>query len=348
MNIPARTTNRLLAVLLAIIVLWALKWAAAVTMPLAFTLLLLALSWPIRQLLRRILPSSLSFVGTVLALCIVLALFIGGIWFSIQSVAGTAPRYSDEFFRTYDALSSWLRSNGLQPPSGEDALARAGGVVQRIMSWLWALLGYCGLIAGLLILALPEVPRFRRKIRDCVGGNGEEVVDTLTEAAIKIQQVLATITFTSALTGILTGLYAWALGLDFAFAWGVLGFLLNYIPVIGSVIAVIPPALFAILQFDGYGMPLLVFFGLSAIQLGMGTFVYPWVQGRTISVSPAALLFSLTFWGFLWGITGAFLAVPMTIALIIFCQHFPSTRWLSVLLTDNGTAKSGNGRQRAA
>lgn len=306
------------------------------TVPLAFALFLLALAWPIRRFLNRTLPESLSFIGTLVGLVVVLALFLGGIWFSVQSIARTAPDYADAFQRTYEAAVAWLADNGLDMPGGGDALARIGSWVQGIMAWLWSFLGYTGLIAGLLILALPEVPRFRRKIRQSVGRRGEEVLDTLTEVASKIQNVLATITFTSALTGVLSGLYAWALGLDFAFVWGMVAFLLNYIPVIGSVIAVVPPALFALLQFEGYGLPVAAFLGLSAIQLGIGVFVYPLVQGRTVSVSPVVLLFSLTFWGFLWGIPGAFLAVPLTIALIIVCQHVPDAHWLAVLLSDTG------------
>jgi predicted PurR-regulated permease PerM len=149
-----------------------------------------------------------------------------------------------------------------------------------------------------------------------------------------VQRYLAAATLTSAITGVLSGLFALVVGLDFAFLWGLIAFVLNYIPTVGSVVAVIPPALFAFLQFDGILMPLVVFFGLSIIQIVMGSFVYPTIAGRTLQVMPVVLLFSLGFWAFIWGIPGALLATPLTVTIMIVLREFGSIRWLPELLAD--------------
>jgi AI-2 transport protein TqsA len=99
------------------------------------------------------------------------------------------------------------------------------------------------------------------------------------------------------------------------------------------VIAVIPPALFALLQFKGVLMPLVVLTGLSVIQIVMGSFVYPTLAGRNLQVMPVVLLFSLGFWGFIWGIPGALLATPLTVTIMIVLREFDSTRWVPELLS---------------
>lgn len=127
-------------------------------------------------------------------------------------------------------------------------------------------------------------------------------------------------------------LFALVIGLDFAIIWGIVTFLMNYIPTIGSVLSVIPPALFAALQFDGVTMPLVVLGGLSALQLVMGNYVDPLISGHYVSLPPFVVLFSVVFWGWLWGIPGAFLGVPITVGVVIVAEHFAATRWIARLV----------------
>lgn len=125
------------------------------------------------------------------------------------------------------------------------------------------------------------------------------------------------------------------MGLDFAFVWGFINFLLNYIPTLGAIIGVIPVSAFALVEF-GIGIKaLLVLLGISGIQIVMGIYLDPLLQGRQLSLSPLVVLFSVTFWGWLWGVPGAFIAIPITIALVIACEQYERTRWISVLLADS-------------
>ncbi len=80
-------------------------------------------------------------------------------------------------------------------------------------------------------------------------------------------------------------------------------------------------------------MPLVVFLGFGVIQIAISNFVYPMLQGRSLSLSPIAIIVALAFWSWVWGIAGALIAVPLTVALVIICEHFPGTRWIAMLLS---------------
>jgi len=121
-------------------------------------------------------------------------------------------------------------------------------------------------------------------------------------------------------------------GLEPAAAWGLLAFALNYIPFIGPFVATMLPALFAIAQLDSWQGITLVFMGLTVIQFLIGNYLEPLVAGAALTISPFAVVFAVFFWTFLWGIPGAFIGVPIMIAIITLCAQYPSTRWVSTLL----------------
>ena len=112
-----------------------------------------------------------------------------------------------------------------------------------------------------------------------------------------------------------------------------LNFLLNFVPVVGNIVGIIPPSLYAAVQFGGAGKPLLIFAGFVAIQLIISNVVYPLVQGRTLSLSPVVIVVAMAFWSWMWGIAGALIAVPVTAALVAFADQFEQTRWFARLLS---------------
>ena len=242
-----------------------------------------------------------------------------------------------------EQIRNWLQSHGLPAPQDMVQQETLGRLARRVVAGLYSWGGLILFILALAILGLPAVPQLRRSVERIWnhGETGREVLQTSRRAARNVQRFLATATLTSGITGVLSGLFALAVGLDFAFLWALIAFVLNYIPTVGSIIAVIPPTLFAFLQFDGILMPLVVFLGLSIIQIVMGSFVYPTLAGRHLQVMPVMLLFSLGFWAFIWGIPGALLATPLTVTIMIVLREFESTRWLPELLsTGDGERES--------
>jgi AI-2 transport protein TqsA len=125
-------------------------------------------------------------------------------------------------------------------------------------------------------------------------------------------------------------------GLEFAVLWAVLIACLNFVPYIGSVLGVVVPVLMTIVQFEGLATVLWMLLALSALQFVIGNFLDPFVMGNSLNLSPFAILISLAVWSELWGITGAFLAVPITAILTIVFSEFTGTRPIAVLLSKNG------------
>ncbi len=132
-----------------------------------------------------------------------------------------------------------------------------------------------------------------------------------------------------------TGVLVWGIaslaGLPLAAEWGVIAFALNYIPFIGPFIATVFPTLFALAQFGSWQEALFVFVCLNIAQFVIGSYIEPSVSGSALAVSPFIVLLSVFLWSFLWGVFGAFIGVPITIALLTFCAQHPSSRWLADL-----------------
>ncbi len=142
-----------------------------------------------------------------------------------------------------------------------------------------------------------------------------------------------------------TGLLVWALsagfGLRFAVEWGIIAFTLNYIPFIGPFVATFLPTLYALAQFGSPQAAITIFAGLNVIQFVIGSYIEPRVAGYALAMSPFVVLFSVFLWSFLWGMFGAFIGVPITIAALTYCMQAPSTRWISQLL-GSGRIPSGH------
>jgi AI-2 transport protein TqsA len=138
----------------------------------------------------------------------------------------------------------------------------------------------------------------------------------------------------------LTSLASWVLmysvGLDFAAFWALLIFVLNFIPNIGSLVATIFPSLLALIQFDTLTPFLVILIGVGSIQMLVGNVLEPQLMGRSLNVSPLVIILSLVVWSFMWGIPGMFLAVPVTVIVMIVFYNFDSTRWIALLMSQDG------------
>ncbi|NIZ18511.1 AI-2E family transporter [Entomospira culicis] len=153
------------------------------------------------------------------------------------------------------------------------------------------------------------------------------------EISVQIGRYLYVKTLVSIMTGVAIFIVASITGLKFAMMWGLLGFLLNYIPVIGSAVVVIGIILASILQF--YSMPVPLFTNLIAmplIQVIFGNIIDPRMQGKSLDISPSLVLISLSIWGAIWGIPGMFLSIPATVLIKIILHKFDSTRNLAKLM----------------
>ena len=172
---------------------------------------------------------------------------------------------------------------------------------------------------------MSEDPRSVARIRDVIG--------TINR---RIGSYLALKTLLSVLLGVVSYAVMALYGLEFAALWAVLTAFLNFVPYVGSVLGVLLPALMALVQFQELGPILSLVLALTVVQFVIGNFLDPYVMGNSLNLSPFAILISLAVWSELWGIAGAFLAVPITAIVTIVFSEFPGTRPVAVLLSKNG------------
>jgi len=328
-----RYRNRLLAVIAFVLGVAALRASYPVTMPLLFAGVIVAALWPFKHWLDRWLPSWLSYVLTVLALLGVLAGFAAAVYLSLGQVVGVIGSQWTQIERGYASITDQAKQWGIPLNAGADR-GRIVAAIQMLASSVYGFATYAGFIGLLVILGLPEVPRLRGKMRAEMDDEARDTLrDTVSSISEQVRGYFGVTLATSVLTGVASAGWALVTGLDLALVWGLLNFLLNFVPVIGNIVGIIPPVLYAFLQFGGFGMPLLVFVGFAVLQIAISNFVYPILQGRQLSLSPLAIIVAMTFWSWVWGIAGALIAVPLTAATVIVCGHFERSRWIARLLS---------------
>lgn len=328
----------LLAVLATIAVIAALRVGYPVVMPIIAALFIIATAWPVKIWLDHRMPTLLSYIGTVILLTVLFVGFFALIYYVIAQVAAQFYGHQDEFRALYNRYTGWAQANGLPvfggDNDGSNGFDRLLSIARSLLSNIYTTLSYLGLITVIVIMGLPEVPAISRKIGQQFNARfSRELTVTSINIADNFRSYVWMTIVTSLITGVASTIWAFAVGLDMAVIWGVLNFLLNFIPVIGNIAGIVPPTLYAVIQYDGWGMPVLVLVGFALLQIVISNFVYPMVQSRGMAMPPVTIILSLLFWGWLWGFAGALLAVPLTAALIISGQHFKSTRKFAYLLT---------------
>ena len=313
----------------------------------------------------------LGHVAAMGTIFLALLLFIGCIWLAAQQVVGRFRVPSDGSGGIISSLgagaSSETAGTGTSPASGptagdaagDGAAAVANGFLSRLGDLFgsagnsfadrlaeWAanhaagILGAAGttlsaavVIFFLTLLMLIEAPRWREKVSGISSGRSrQEVMESVGVVASRLRRYLWARTLLGILTALLYVAWLWIFGVDLLIVWGLLAFLLNYIPTLGSLIAGVLPVAYAFVQKD-FGTAVAVAAGIFVIEQVMGNYVDPRVQGRQVSLSSLVVLVVLLLWGWFWGIAGAILAVPMTIAIVIVSAHVGPLRPLALLLS---------------
>ena len=202
------------------------------------------------------------------------------------------------------------------------------GVAARLLSFFATF----GVVIVLTVFMLSEAQGFSRRfgaIRKARGPN----FDRLASAMLDTQRYLGIKTLISLATGALAGILCWTAGLDFFLLWGILAFVMNFIPVVGSLIASIPPILLALIAKDGGTTDaMLVAGGYGLINMFLDNFVQPMLLGKRFGLSILVVVLCVLFWGWLWGLIGIILAVPLTMILKVVLDNSDEFRWIAVAI----------------
>jgi AI-2 transport protein TqsA len=328
------------------IVLAAVKVAAPVLTPLILaTTLAIAFHPMSERLTGRGMPAwGAAAFTTVAILCVVLS--VGALLIhAATDLAASMPQYVARFQESRGELAGWFSQHRLD---GVARAVRSFGTGDGQVLLEGSLSQLNGIAQGLvLVLVLTvflqlEGPRLLRRIARHTAGSGDG--ERGQRALADVQRYLLVKSALSAANGILLGTWCWIWGVDSPLAWGVLAFVLNFVPVIGSVVAAVPPVLLT-LATGGIWPAAGVAAGYIAVNLGVDNLLEPRIMGRTAGLSPLAVVLAMTFWGFLLGPVGALLSVPLTGALRLACERVPELGWVAVLVAIDGDAPPAPRRQ---
>lgn len=336
---PTPRTSMLLYAAGLVIVVAGLKAAAELLLPFVLALFLAIISLPLVSFLeRRRLPRTLAVLVTVLADFAVLVgvvLLVAG---QFNAFTAAWPRYQARLGDIADTAQRWLASYSLDfEPVPLHQLFNPAQVVDLVSSTLRGVAGVVSkvvLVLLFMIFILLETHRVQDKL--CAAFGSKIDLTTLSIALRDIQRYLGIKTGISLVTGLVIWLWVSVAGVDFAVLWGLLAFLLNYIPNLGSILAAIPAVLLAALQ-QGPGTALFVCAGFLLVNLALGNFLEPSLMGRRFGLSTLVVFLSLVFWGWVWGPVGMLLSVPLTMTLKIGLEAHEDLRWLAILLGGDPT-----------
>jgi predicted PurR-regulated permease PerM len=315
-----------------VIVIAGIKASASIITPLFLALFITAICYgPFVWLKNKGLPKSLALIVVVLATGILLTLFLGFIGTSISAFAEKLPFYEQKFSQYWSSINMWLINAGLIDKDFglEEHISPASimSLTGDVFTGFGNLLSDSFLILLVVVFMLIESTVIIKKMSVIKPGSlvkADEIINQLIRYTL-------TKTITSLATGICIAISLAIIGVDFPILWGVLAFLLNFIPNIGSTIAAIPALMLSLVQL---GLPSAIITAAVYVAINgvIGNLIEPRIMGRSLGLSPLVVLISLIFWGWTLGTVGMLLATPLTILLKITLDNMEETKYFGLIL----------------
>ncbi|MFZ4767385.1 MAG: AI-2E family transporter, partial [Roseimicrobium sp.] len=331
-----------------IVVVAGLKAAAGVLIPIALAFFLSVLSYPLMDwLMRKRVPHLVALLVTMAAIVLIVGLLGWAGYGLMRSFQGELPVYlaklkalaqdatmwldtrtgTNEAVKAVEQVNlQWLADLATQQDVMTSIAAVAGSTFGTVATFLASLI----VVLVLMLFLLMEATGTHSRAQVVHQAGGPDLT-VLMQSATDIQKYLGVKTLISALTGLLAFLWCLIFGLKYPVLWGIMAFLLNYIPAVGSSAASIP-AIAEALVTHGPGNALGVTIGYMLINFVLDTFLQPMLLGRRFGISGLVIVLSVIFWGWLWGPIGMFLAVPLTMMLKVLLENTQEFRWVSVAM----------------
>lgn len=324
----------LLAAAALVIVLAGMRVAAPVLILFAMAGFIVIVTRPIVVWLQaRRVPTALAITAVITLTFAILALLVTVTTQSVNEIRLAFPRYMARYEQMQSEVLAWLADHDLQlPPTFRLDLVSAERALDFATGALRGLAGITSAIVLMLIVAIfgmIEANGLPAKVSAAFGDRF--VPGRYGKIIAEVQHYLAIKTAVSLVTGLLIGLWVAAIGLDFAVLWGLMAFVLNFVPSIGSIVAAVPAVALALVQLgpNGAFMTLLAYIVVNTL---LGNILEPTLLGRRLGLSPLVVILSVVFWGWLLGPIGFLLAVPLTMIGRIMFENTQDYRWIAVLM----------------
>ncbi|RST30079.1 AI-2E family transporter [Sphingomonas ginkgonis] len=312
-----------------------------IMIPLVVAFVLAVLVNALVRFIHRLSPRPPSWAVSAIAGIIVISIASGGIFAIAQGMAQMVAQGPAVLARLDALAMSAGQAFHLERPLhltaviGEISIPRLAGAIlselQGFGSGLLLVIVYFGFI-------LAGRKRLGDKVHKAAGSSerARMVENTIEKIVADIETYVWVQTITGAILTAAAVIVMAAVGLHNVLFWGVVFFLLTFIPNIGVTVGSVFPSLFALVQFPTIWQSVVIFAVIQVVATIVGNLIYPRMQAETQNIDPVATLLSLSFWSVLWGLPGAFLAVPMTLMLMMVFGQFEATTWVSALLSNDG------------
>jgi predicted PurR-regulated permease PerM len=284
-----------------------------------------------------------SFLAFVLIVVLVLMAAIGlgqMIYYSLADLIANQQRYQTNLLQLIrqvgGAIPKPVTDLVLEFFNREEAsIERRMSLLQTSLGTFFGFLSQALVVVVYLVFLLSERLNLPRRMEaGLTDDRARRIRDVVDRINASIEQYIAVKTWMSVLSGVLTTGVLWLFDVDHAVFWGIVAFLLNYIPYLGSIVATTMPVLLSLMQFANLALTLGLLVVLLAVQNGMGYFIEPRLAGSRLNLSPLVIILSLAFWGSLWGIVGMILAVPLMVVIKAILENIAETRPLAMLLSN--------------
>lgn len=307
---------------------------------------------PVYRWLKRIhIPGSIALLLTMSLLIVIVGFLVLLIGSSMTTLARDLEQYTDQFSQRQAELQSWLQSHSQTVDLSQVTSAVNPSTLTEILSsflnTIREILKNGVIILIVIVFVLAEGPLFIQRLRKSFGPD-HFLPQSLADLAHMIISYFGLRAIVNLVTATFTGLMFWFFGIPNAGLWAVLTFFLSFIPYIGAFVAGIPPVLLAYAQ-GGLGEAAIVILLMVVINGISENIVAPLVMGRGLSISPTVVFLSFLFWMFILGGSGAFIAMPLTLGVILFLRNFEETRNLvaAVIVVAEPAQKPVRARSRA-
>lgn len=336
-----RTTNILLLIIVIPLVFYLLKVLSFIFIPLIFSMFIALLFLPLmRQLGRRKVPKFLSIIVVLLLVSASVYLGIELIQLSSKEILATKSDFLPKAEEKLTDLKVYLSNSfGIEFQQDKNILAQffekenLGTTFGFLRTFFTTLL----MTAFFVVLWLGE----SINVHNLLNNTLLKQKHTSIKAFMKIEKDLIKFIkvkfLVSALTGLFTGLMCVFFDVSFPIFWGLFAFAINFVQMVGSFISVILLAIFAFVELDPTSTLFFFILSIALVQVVFGAILEPIFMGKSFSINIIAVLVMLMFWGFLWGIPGLIMAIPITVFIKIILEQFPSTKVIASLLSGNET-----------
>jgi AI-2 transport protein TqsA len=326
-----------------VIVIAGLRAAASIVVPFMLSIFIAIMcAPPLFWLQRKGIPTAIAVLIVVLSIIVVglsLAVLVGT---SLNDFTNNLDNYQDILQKRTIEVQDWLAEKQIDTADlGLQEYLNPGVALQMVANMLTGLFGMLTntfMILLTVVFILLEASGLPIKLRAAIG-DPKASLSNFSKFVESVNRYLAIKTVISLVTGIFISIWLIVLDVDYPILWGLLAFLLNYVPNIGSIIAAIPPVLLGLILYSP-GWAMLIALGYLIVNIVLGSIIEPRVMGRGLGLSTLVVFLSLVFWGWVLGLVGMLLSVLLTMILKIALESNEETRWISLLLGPASHAKS--------